>query len=147
MSRKMRPSFAPSRTNVVNTASSPTDIKITYAESQVGWMPFQLERMDSVWRDGVGGVELPVAPSEQVRGRVFGCVFDDLAGLKARHDVGIGQILFETDFPHSDGTFPHSRKVAHDLFEAAGMDADECRAVLRTNAIDAYGLERFGIAA
>ena len=43
-------------------------LKITYAESQVGWMPFQLERMDSVWRDGVGGVEFPVAPSEQARG-------------------------------------------------------------------------------
>ena len=55
-------------------------LKLAYAESQVGWMPFQLERMDSVWRDGVGGVELPVAPSEQVKGRVFGCMFDDLTG-------------------------------------------------------------------
>ena len=122
-------------------------IKITYAESQVGWLPFQLERMDSVWRDGVGGVELPAAPSEQVRGRVFGCVFDDLIGLKCRDDVGVDQILFETDYPHSDGTFPHSRKVAHDLFAAAGMDAEECRKVLRANAVAAYGLDRFGLRA
>ena len=121
------------------------EIKITYAESQVGWMPFQLERMDSVWRDGVGGVDLRVAPSEQVRGRVFGCVFDDLHGLKCRHDVGLEQILFETDYPHSDGTYPHSRKIARELFAAAGMNADECHAVLRGNAIVAYGLERFGI--
>jgi predicted TIM-barrel fold metal-dependent hydrolase len=121
------------------------DLKIAFAESQVGWMPFQLERMDSVWRDGVGGVDLAVAPSEQVRGRVFGCVFDDLHGLKCRDDVGLGQILFETDYPHSDGTFPHSRKVARDLFAAAGMDAAACQAVLRDNAIAAYGLERFGI--
>jgi predicted TIM-barrel fold metal-dependent hydrolase len=120
-------------------------LKIAYAESQVGWMPFQLERMDSVWRDGVGGVDLPIAPSEQVRGRVFGCVFDDLVGLRSRDWVGLEQILFETDYPHSDGTFPHSRKVAHGLFAAAGMDADECYAVLRGNAIKAYGLERFGI--
>jgi predicted TIM-barrel fold metal-dependent hydrolase len=121
------------------------EIKITYAESQVGWMPFQLERMDSVWRDGVGGIELPTAPSEQVRGRVFGCVFDDLVGLRYRDDVGLDSILFETDYPHSDGTFPHSRKVAHDLFSAAGMDADACQAVLRDNAINAYGLHRFGV--
>jgi len=121
------------------------DLKIAYAESQIGWLPFQLERMDSVWRDGVGGVELAVAPSEQVKGHVFGCVFDDLIGLKCRHEVGLEAILFETDFPHSDGTFPHSRKVAHDLFAAAGMDADECRAVIRGNAIAAYGLDRFGI--
>jgi predicted TIM-barrel fold metal-dependent hydrolase len=122
-------------------------IKIAYAESQIGWLPFQLERMDSVWRDGVGGVEFPVAPSDQVRGHVFGCVFDDLHGLKCRDDVGLDAILFETDYPHSDGTFPHSRKVAHDLFAAAGMDASECYAVLRGNAIAAYGLERFGITA
>ena len=38
------------------------DLKIAYAESQVGWMPFQLERMDAVWRDGRGGVDdVPVA--------------------------------------------------------------------------------------
>ena len=54
-------------------------------------------------------------------------------------------ILFETDFPHSDGTFPHSRKVAHELFSRAGMNAEECRMVLRTNAITCYGLERFGL--
>lgn len=122
-----------------------TDLKIAYAESQVGWMPFQLERMDAVWADGRGGVGGPVLPSEQVRGRVYGCVFDDLHGLKCRDDVGIDMILFETDYPHSDGTFPHSRKVAHELFVAAGMDAEECRKVLRDNAIAAYGLERFGI--
>ena len=120
-------------------------LKIAYAESQVGWMPFQLERMDSVWRDGVGGVEFPVAPSEQAKGHVFGCVFDDLIGLKTRNEVGLEAILFETDYPHSDGTFPHSRKIARELFLAAGMNADECRAVLRTNAIAAYGLDRFGI--
>ena len=128
------------------TLSRFAELKIAYAESQVGWMPFQIERMDSVWRDGVGGVEgIAVAPSEQVRGRVFGCVFDDLVGLRSRDWVGLEQILFETDYPHSDGTFPHSRKVAHGLFAAAGMNAEECYAVLRGNAIKAYGLERFGI--
>ncbi len=127
------------------TLSRFADLKIAYAESQVGWMPFQIERMDSVWREGRGGVGGPVLPSDQVRGRVYGCVFDDLHGLKCLDEVGVGQVLFETDYPHSDGTFPHSRKVAHDLFVEAGMDAEQCYRVLRGNAIDAYGLERFGI--
>jgi predicted TIM-barrel fold metal-dependent hydrolase len=121
-------------------------LKIAFAESQVGWMPFQLERMDSVWREGRGDIEhITVAPSTQARGRVYGCVFDDLHGLKCREDVGVDHILFETDYPHSDGTFPHSRKVAHELFVAAGMDAEDCYKVLRGNAIEAYGLQRFGI--
>jgi predicted TIM-barrel fold metal-dependent hydrolase len=122
------------------------DLTIAYAESQVGWIPFQLERMDAVWRDGRGGVDdVTVAPSEQVHGRVYGCVFDDLHGLINREAVGLDHILFETDYPHSDGTFPHSRKIAHELFVAAGMDAEACYKVLRGNAIEAYGLQRFGI--
>ena len=127
------------------TLSRFTALKIVYAESQVGWMPFQLERMDSVWRDGVGNVEFPVAPSSQVDERVFGCIFDDLHGLRSRDEVGLHRILFETDYPHSDGTFPHSRKIARELFAAAGMDAEACYAVLRGNAIRAYGLERWGV--
>jgi predicted TIM-barrel fold metal-dependent hydrolase len=122
------------------------NLKIAYAESQAGWVPFQLERMDNVWRDGVGGVEFPTAPSQQVKGRVWSCIFDDLAGLKNRDDIGIDMIVFETDYPHSDGTFPHSRKIAHELFSQAGMNAEECYKVLRGNAITCYGLERFGIA-
>jgi predicted TIM-barrel fold metal-dependent hydrolase len=122
------------------------DITIAYAESQVGWMPFQLERMDAVWRDGRGDVDhVKTLPSEQVKGRVYGCVFDDLHGLINRDAVGTDHILWETDYPHSDGTFPHSRKIAYELFTAAGMNAEECRMVLRSNAVKAYGLDRFGV--
>ena len=123
------------------------DLTIAFAESQVGWMPFQLERMDAVWRDGRADVDhVKTLPSEQIKGRVFGCVFDDLHGLINRDAIGTDHILWETDYPHSDGTFPHSRKVAHELFTAAGMDAEECRMVLRSNAVKAYGLDRFGVA-
>ena len=124
------------------------ELTIVYAESQVGWMPFQLERMDAVWRDGRADVDhVRTAPSEQVHGRVYGCIFDDLHGLINRDAIGTDHILWETDYPHSDGTFPHSRKIARDLFATAGMDAQESRMVLRDNAIRAYGLERFGITA
>ncbi|MYA86292.1 MAG: amidohydrolase family protein, partial [Acidimicrobiaceae bacterium] len=111
-----------------------------------GGSPSTVQRMDGGCTGGRGGVggDGPL-PSEIVQGRVFGCIFDDLVGLKQRADVGIDQILFETDYPHSDGTFPHSRKVAHSMFAAVGMDAGECYKVLRGNAINAYGLHRFGI--
>ena len=122
------------------------ELTVVYAESQVGWMPFQIERMDAVWHDGRAGVDhVTVAPSEQVRGRVYGCVFDDVYGLINRDIVGTDHILWETDYPHSDGTFPHSRKIARELFAQAGMNADDCYRVLRGNAIEAYGLERFGV--
>jgi len=120
-------------------------LKVAWAESQIGWLPFLLERMDLVWKEGVGDLDLPKAPSEYARGRIWGCVFDDQHGLVARDAVGMESILFETDYPHSDGTWPRSREVAHRLCAGAGLNAHECWQFLRGNAIKAYGLERFGI--
>jgi len=103
-------------------------IKLAYAESQAGWMPFLLERMDGVWHEGVGGVELPQPPSSYVWGRVFACIFDDLHGLRSRNEIGVEHLLFESDYPHANGTWPRTRSVAHRLCEQAGMDARELRA-------------------
>jgi len=122
-------------------------IRIAYAESQAGWMPFLLERMDGVWHEGVGGVELANPPSSYVRGRVYGCIFDDVHALRSRDEIGMEHLLFESDYPHANGTWPHTRATAHRLCSEAGMDATECAMLLRRNAIDCYGLERFGIAA
>jgi len=122
-------------------------LKIAYAESQVGWMPFLLERMDTVWHEDVGGVELANPPSSYMNGRVFGCIFDDLHGLRSRDVVGADTLLFETDYPHANGTWPNSRAVAHRLCSGAAMNAEECEQFLRGNAIRAYGLERFGVTA
>jgi predicted TIM-barrel fold metal-dependent hydrolase len=121
------------------------ELKVVWAESQIGWLPYLLERMDLVWKEGVGDLDLPQAPSSYARGRIWGCVFDDQHGLVSRDAVGMDSILFETDYPHSDGTFPRSREVAHRLCANAGMNAEDCWKFLRGNAISAYGLERFGI--
>jgi predicted TIM-barrel fold metal-dependent hydrolase len=123
-------------------------LRILFAEAQVGWMPYVLERMDTVWHESPGwnGVELTEPPSDIVRGSVFGCLFDDPTGLANRHAIGMDALLFETDYPHSDGTWPHSRAVAHRICAAAGLDAAEVHGLLRGNAVTCLGLERFGIA-
>jgi predicted TIM-barrel fold metal-dependent hydrolase len=123
-------------------------LRILYAEAQVGWMPYVLERMDTVWRESPGwnGVELTEPPSTIVRGSVYGCLFDDPTGLANRQAIGTDAILFETDYPHSDGTWPHSRAVAHRICAAAGLDAAEVYGLLRGNAISCLGLDRYGIA-
>ena len=73
-----------------------------------------------------------------MKGRVFGCIFDDLHGLRSRDEVGLEQILFETDYPHADGTWPNSRAVAHRLcVTRPGWTPSECHGFLRGNAIRA----------
>jgi len=123
-------------------------MKIAYSEGQVGWMPYVIERADKLWAersDNSFGTSLPNKPSSYIPGRIFGCIFDDETGLRNRDVVGIDQICFETDYPHADSTFPHSKKVAADICAGAGLDAEETYKLLRGNAIKAFGLERHGI--
>ena len=124
-------------------------LKIAYAEGQVGWMPYVIERMDKLWaeRDNESefGVQLKNRPSSYIPGRVYGCIFDDEVGLKNRDLVGMSQICFEVDYPHADTTFPHTLEVATRIVTAAGLDDGEILQLMRGNAIDAFGLERFGI--
>lgn len=127
-------------------------LKVMYSEGQVGWMPYVLERADKLWmkRDtetaasGFGS-DLKQPPSSYVEGRVYGCIIDDEVGLKQRDVIGMEHICFETDYPHADATYPHSQEVAADLCARAGLDDEEIYKFLRGNAIQAFGLERFGL--
>ena len=124
------------------------DLVVAYSEGQVGWMPYVLERADKLWEersDNSFGSFLRRAPSSFVHHRVYGCVFDDPVGLRNRDAIGIDQICFETDYPHADSTFPHSKKVLTDICAQAGLDEEEIYKFTRGNAIRAFGMERFGI--
>jgi len=125
-------------------------MKVAYSEGQVGWMPFVLERADKIWEKRQGatatyGMTLEHPPSSYVADRIWGCIFDDVTGLRLRNEVGMGQITFEVDYPHADSTFPETLETATRLVEEAGLDQGEVDQLFRTNAIRAYGLERFGI--
>jgi predicted TIM-barrel fold metal-dependent hydrolase len=118
-------------------------LKIAYSESQVGWMPFLLERVDQVFTKSKVWSELdPVLtelPSTQVPGRVFGCFFDDMVGVDARHRIGITQLVFETDYPHQDSTWPHTSELVAQIAER--VTPEELEMLLRTNAIAMLDLD------
>ena len=125
------------------------DLRIAYAEGQVGWMPYVIERMDKLWeeRDNTSdfGVQLERRPSSYIPGHIYGCIFDDEVGLRNRDLIGMDQICFEVDYPHADTTFPHTLEVATKIVTNAGLDDDEIYKLLRGNAIVGWGLHRFGI--
>jgi predicted TIM-barrel fold metal-dependent hydrolase len=123
-------------------------LKLSYAESQVGWLPYVLQRADALWEertDNEFGTWIPQKPSEYLRDRVFFCMFDDEVGLRNRDLIGMTQITYETDYPHADSTFPDTCETFDRICAAAGLDAQERYLLARGNAIRAYGLERFGI--
>jgi hypothetical protein len=70
---------------------------------------------------------------------VFGCFFDDMVGVGARHEIGIGQLVFETDYPHQDSTWPDTPAVVEEI--AAAVPRDELELLVRDNAIAMLDLE------
>jgi predicted TIM-barrel fold metal-dependent hydrolase len=118
-------------------------LKIAFSESQVGWMPFLLERIDTVFTKSAAwnGFDpaLTELPSSYVPDRVFGCFFDDMVGVDARHQIGIRQLVFETDYPHQDTTWPHTTDLVAEI--AARVPPDELEMLVRTNAIAMLDLD------
>ena len=126
-----------------------SQLRIALSEGQVGWMPFILERVDSIWEraaiwEPAFATRVPERPSSYLD-RIYGCIFEDLHGLASRDIIGMGQIMFETDYPHADSTFPHSRQVAEKLVANAGLNDAEAWQLVRGNAIACYNLASFGI--
>jgi predicted TIM-barrel fold metal-dependent hydrolase len=97
------------------------NIKLMYSEAQAGWIPYLSARADRLWETeynhfGMGRDVLPEPPSTYLRNQVYACITDDPAAIAFIGEFGSDNICYETDYPHPDGTFPYSEKVAQKLF-------------------------------
>ena len=119
------------------------ELRLVYSEGQIGWIPFFLERADDVWETHRGWstdrVTVPQPPSSYYYRQVYGCFFKDFHGVESLARVGVDNVTFETDYPHADSTWPHTKKLAEEMF--AGLDAETVHKVVRGNAIRLLGLD------
>ena len=94
-------------------------LKLAYSEGQIGWIPYMLERADNVWEEhrAWGGVRdiVPEPPSTYYYRQIYGCFFRDHYGVESIDVCGVDNITFETDYPHTDSTWPDTRQVAEEL--------------------------------
>jgi len=119
------------------------DLKLAYSEGQIGWLPYCLERADDVWNQFRGWAfdkELvPEPPSTYFKRQVYGCFFRDNHGLKSLDEIGVDNVTFETDYPHSDSTWPDTKEIAEKMF--AGLDDETIYKIVRGNAIRMLSLD------
>jgi predicted TIM-barrel fold metal-dependent hydrolase len=122
------------------------DLKLAYSEGQIGWIPYIIERVDDVWREhrAWGGVKdlIPEPPSTYYYRNIYGCFFRDRHGIVAIDVVGEDNITFETDYPHTDSTWPDTKEVATKLME--GVPDEQVRKIMRGNAIKMLSLDLEG---
>lgn len=124
------------------------ELKLFFAESQAGWLPFVLEQADALWalREGSSmSVDLPNPPTSYLVDRVYTSIFHDDVAIRNRDAIGVRQMCFETDYPHSVTTFPESHTNAMASCRRLGLNDEEIYELMRGSAIRAFGLERVGI--
>lgn len=139
------------------------NLKLCLSEGGIGWIPYVLERCDHVvevhrgWaakgdfgggdmnsgevgeRSELGGYDMSVLPSELFREHIFGCFIEDPFGVSALDKIGVDNVMIETDYPHTDSTWPNCIEVAHK--ELAGLSDDVKRKILQDNAVRVFQLD------
>jgi len=110
---------------------------ILFAEHSAGWLWGLAERMDEVYHGHAPAVhpKLTRLPSQIIRDQVHCALQNDVGSVATRKGVGVGALLFATDYPHSEGTFPFSKDVvARMRTENPDATLEEIVAILGGNA-------------
>ena len=116
-------------------------LQVVLVEAGLGWIPYMLDRLDRVakksrWNER--GMDLAEPPSYYWRHNMSATFEEDELGLGLRHLIGVDNMLWATDYPHPDSTWPDSQKVIVEQFDQCG--AEERDKMVCENAARLYRL-------
>jgi predicted TIM-barrel fold metal-dependent hydrolase len=115
-------------------------LKVCYAESQIGWIPYVLDRAEDLFHQQNWTYrDMPELPSHYYADHIYSCFYRDPVGIEMLNRIGVDQVTFEIDYPHGDSTFPHSLKAAEEQF--GHLPQDQIDKIARGNLIRLLGLD------
>ena len=116
------------------------NVRIVLGESGLGWLPYLLDRMDHEfhkYRDAtVGRIDEP--PSEYFHRHLFLTYEEDPIGLAFLDRIGADNVMWASDYPHGDSTWPNSRAAIAES-RLGDLDAATRRKIVFGNAARLYG--------
>ena len=122
-------------------------VKLAISESTTVWVPEYLELMDFRYSEshyaaklGDYTTHLSMKPSGYFRRNVFlGASCMPRREVEMRHAIGVENIMWGTDYPHPEGTWPYTREQMIESFH--DVPEDELQAMLGGNAARIYGFD------
>lgn len=117
-------------------------LKLVCAEGDAGWMPHYMYRMDHAAKFNVeGGVikGLSKLPSEYIKSNVWMTFQDDLTAFNSLHQMPHTQLLWASDFPHTDSTWPRSQQLLAE--HTAHLKEEQRQAIMRENSAALFQLQ------
>jgi predicted TIM-barrel fold metal-dependent hydrolase len=96
-------------------------LTLVLGESGIGWLPYMLERLDDTYEERLAddlGLKLP--PSAYFKRQMYATFQKDFHGVRAMAEIAPDNVMWGSDYPHRDGTWPFSRKAIEEQFR--GID-------------------------
>ena len=117
------------------------ELHVVMVECGAGWLSWLLERMDEAFEEHEQWVNPKLAepPSFYVRRQGHVTFGNDAAGVVNRDFTGVEPLLWASDYPHPEGTWPHTQKTLERIF--AGVDPAQRRLITYETTARLYGLE------
>ena len=116
------------------------ELKLLLVEVDSGWIPYLKEQMDDRFRRGSAEERsrLRRRPAEYFDDNIASTFITDHYGVANRHDVGLGQMMWSSDFPHGGSDWPDSKDSIESQME--GVPDDERHLLVAGNAMRLYGV-------
>jgi len=120
------------------------NLKIVSVESGIGWVPFLVEAMEHQFAESVTHPqELALAkrhPVEYLRDHIYVMFwFESTAAIKRLDDVGVRNVMVETDIPHPTCLFPNTSEYFASVL--ADIPRQQARRILQDNAAELYRID------
>ena len=92
-------------------------LRLVLGESGIGWLPYMLERLDDTYEERLADdLALPLPPSAYFKRQIWATFQKDLHGVRAMAAIAPDNVMWGSDYPHRDGTWPFSRKAIDEQF-------------------------------
>ena len=117
------------------------DLKFVSAENEVGWLGYLLQRLDQAQDEYkyLYPTKLTMKASDYFRRQFFATFIDDPMGIDQRHSIGVGNIMWSSDYPHTVSSWPNSQEVVDR--HMVDVPEDEKLGIIRGNCAKLYGLD------
>jgi predicted TIM-barrel fold metal-dependent hydrolase len=120
-------------------------LKFSLTEGDVGWIPYFLWRAEHVHDRHQGWTRHDFGshsgPTEIFNRHILCCFINDRIGVKLLDELNIDNVCWESDFPHSDGTWPYAPERAAELL--AGQPPDVVAKITHENAMRHFHFDPF----
>jgi predicted TIM-barrel fold metal-dependent hydrolase len=117
------------------------NLRVVLSEGEAGWAPHALERMDFTWERHRfhSNLREDVRPSEVFLNHISLCIITDFHALRNLDIVPAENIMWETDYPHSDSLWPNSRAELDKLL--ADVPEPDAKLIAEGNARRVFRLD------